>query len=200
MLSIVTVSDWLALPRHKHECVHVLKASFTLTFLKISKIGVKAELPLCSNNTQEPDYLFKVIMVYYSLKPAELHRNSKKAHSHFCAFFSGSVPASRDLRIRAILWDRLHIWHVNNFKSSISLLQLWIFIPESNLIAISAQYCRNKNRKCLWCFLIYSDRAGLFLKTHTRLLSEILFSISHALGLTFLSALGTSSWRNTSLW
>lgn len=89
MLSVVTVSDWLALPRHKYERVHTLKASFTLTFLKTSKIGVIAELPLCSNNTQEHDDLFKIIMVYYSLKPAELYRNSKKAHSHFCPFFSG---------------------------------------------------------------------------------------------------------------
>lgn len=162
MLSILTVSDWLDLPRHKYECV--LKASFTLTRLKISKIGDIAELPLFSNSTQEHDNLFRIIMVYYSLKPAELYRNSIKAHSHFCHFF-GPVPTSRDLRIRAILWDILHSWHVNNFKSSISFLQLRIFIPESNLIAFSAQYCRNKYWKCLSCFLIYSSaRAGLFLK------------------------------------
>jgi len=34
MLSIVTLSDWLALPRHKYECMHVLKASFTLTYFQ----------------------------------------------------------------------------------------------------------------------------------------------------------------------
>lgn len=136
-----------------YECVHVLKANFTLIFLRISKIGVIDELPLCSNNTWEHDNLSKIIMVYYSLKPAELYRNLKKAYRHFCPFFSGSVPVSGDLRITATLWDRLHSWHKNNFNSLVSLLHLWIFIPESNLIAFSPQNYRNKNWKCLWCFL-----------------------------------------------